>query len=133
MRILVLMDSASGVSFHRLFTPYAQMQRDYDIQVEVSQHPPSWINIDFSVYDVIVFNRWISVAQYNIFEKLSELNIPTICDVDDYWVVPKSNPAYRVLNYITCRKSKRNQYKHYYFTQCIGLNPKPMDVTKSKE
>jgi glycosyltransferase involved in cell wall biosynthesis len=96
MRLLVLMDSASGVSFHRLFTPYARMQQDYDIQVEVSQHPPSWINIDFSLYDAVIFNRWISVAQYNIFEKLSELDIPTICDVDDYWVVPKSNPAYRV-------------------------------------
>lgn len=116
MRILVLMDSASGVSFHRLFTPYARMQEDYDIQVDVSQKPPEWINIDFSIYDVVIFNRWISVAQYNIFEKLKALNIPTICDVDDYWVVPKSNPAYRVYKQMIKNATKDAIYNATHIT-----------------
>ena len=89
MRILVLMDSASGVSFHRLFTPYARLQATHDVTVEVSQTPNTWVNIDFKKYDVVVFNRWLSVAQYNIFEILNKLDIPFICDVDDYWVVQK--------------------------------------------
>ena len=97
MRILLLMDNTSGVSFHRLYTPYVRLQQDYEnVVVDVSQNPPGWINIDFENYDVVVFNRWLSVAQYNIFEKLDKLDIPTICDVDDYWVLPKSNPAYKV-------------------------------------
>lgn len=97
MRILLLMDNTSGVSFHRLYTPYVRLQQDYEnVVVDVSQNPPGWINIDFENYDVVVFNRWLSVAQYNIFEKLDKLGIPTICDVDDYWVLPKSNPAYKV-------------------------------------
>lgn len=116
MRILILMDNASGVSFHRLFTPYARMQQDYDIEVEVSQIPREWINIDFTRFDAVIFNRWLSVAQFNIFEKLNALNIPYICDVDDYWVLPKSNPAYSMYKKIIKNATKDAIYNATHIT-----------------
>lgn len=116
MRILVLMDSASGVSFHRLFTPYARLQATHDVTVEVSQTPNTWVNIDFKKYDVVVFNRWLSVAQYNILEILNKLDIPFICDVDDYWVVPKSNPAYQMYKKIIKNACKDAIYNATHIT-----------------
>ena len=95
MKILVLMDNASGVSYHRLFTPYARLQQDYNVTVDVSQTPTDWINMDYTQYDVVVFNRWLGIYQYNIVEKMIKAKCKIVCDIDDYWVIPRSNPAYK--------------------------------------
>jgi glycosyltransferase involved in cell wall biosynthesis len=95
MKILILMDNNSGVSFHRLFTPYAKMQQDYDMVVDVSQTPTDWINIDYTQYDAVVFNRWCGIYQYNVFEAILKAKCKLVCDIDDYWVIPRSNPAFK--------------------------------------
>ena len=94
MRILVLMDNTSGVAFHRLFTPFARIQQDHGITVDVSQKPDEWVNINFKQYDCVVYNRWLGLHQYNILDQIRKADIPVIVDIDDYWVVPRSNPAY---------------------------------------
>ena len=66
MRILVLMDGMNGVSFHRLYTPYARLQVDHGITVDVSQNQKEWADLPFDKYDCVVFNRWLGSLQYNI-------------------------------------------------------------------
>jgi glycosyltransferase involved in cell wall biosynthesis len=95
MRVLCLFDGVTGVAFHRLYTPYARLQLDEGITVDVSTNQDEWVNLDYTKYDVLVFNRWLGQYQYNIFPILEKANLPFICDVDDYWVLPKYNPSYK--------------------------------------
>ena len=85
----------SGVSFHRLYTPYARLQLDYDVRVDISQNKNEWADLPFEKYDVVVFNRWLGHLQYNILPILAKKKVPFICDNDDYWVLPRHNPAYK--------------------------------------
>lgn len=94
MRILCLLDGISGVSFHRLYTPYARLQLDHDVVVDISQDKTEWADLPYEKYDVVVFNRWLGHLQYNILPILAAKKIPFICDNDDYWVIPRYNPAY---------------------------------------
>ena len=90
------MDKGGGVSFHRLFTPFADLQSTYpDVTVDVSQERDEWIDIDFEKYDVCVFSRWMGNYHYNLIEKLKLSNCKIWVDNDDYWVLPKWNPAYK--------------------------------------
>lgn len=95
MKILSLFDGMNGVSFHRLYTPLARLQVDYGVTVDVSQKAKEWADLEFEKYDVVVFNRWLGGLQYNILPILAKKKIPFVVDVDDYWVVPKYNPAHK--------------------------------------
>ena len=85
----------NGVSFHRLYTPYVKIQIDYGITVDVSVDQNEWADLPFEKYDCVVFNRWLGKLQYNILPILAKKKIPFICDNDDYWVLPRYNPAYQ--------------------------------------
>jgi len=95
MRVLCLFDGITGVAFHRLYTPYVRLQIDEGITVDVSANQDEWVNLDYSKYDVVVFNRWMGQYQYNIFPILEKAGVPFICDIDDYWILPKYNPSYQ--------------------------------------
>ena len=95
MRILLLLDGMNGVSFHRLYTPYVKIQIDYGITVDVSVDQGEWADLPFEKYDCVVFNRWLGRLQYNILPILAKKKIPFIVDIDDYWIIPKHNPAYK--------------------------------------
>lgn len=88
------MDKGGGVSFHRLFTPFARLQINYGVTVNVSQDRDEWHLIDFSQYDCVVFSRWTGNYHYNIIEKIKSQSKLWV-DNDDYWVLPKWNPAYK--------------------------------------
>jgi hypothetical protein len=60
------------VSFHRLYTPYARLQLDYDVRVDISQNKAEWADLPFENYDVVVFNRWLGHLQYNILPILAK-------------------------------------------------------------
>ncbi len=85
MRILCLFDGYTGVSFHRLYTPYVRLQLDLGVEVDVSHDQNDWVNMDFQKYDVVIFNRWLGRYQYNILPILAKLKVPYIVDLDDYF------------------------------------------------
>lgn len=84
----------NGVAFHRLYTPFARLQVDHNVVVDVSQSQDEWASIEYEKYDIVVFNRWLGKLQYNILPILAKKKIPFVVDLDDYWVIPKHNPAY---------------------------------------
>jgi glycosyltransferase involved in cell wall biosynthesis len=133
LRILVLFDGISGVSFHRLYTPYARLQLDYeDVTVDISQNQNEWADLPYEKYDCVVFNRWLGKLQYNILPILAKKKVPFICDNDDYWVIPRHNPAYQfyraylkngvkdAIYYADAIQVTTEQLKH----QCVEINPK---------
>jgi hypothetical protein len=90
-----LFDGITGVAFHRLYTPYVRLQIDEGITVDVSTNQEEWVNLKYEKYDIVVFNRWLGQYQYNILPILEKKKIPFICDIDDYWILPKYNPSYK--------------------------------------
>jgi glycosyltransferase involved in cell wall biosynthesis len=95
MKVLVLLDGNNGVAFHRLYTPFARLQMENKLEVDVCLDPNEYGNLDYTLYDAVICNRWMGKLQYNILPILEKNNIPLILDVDDYWVLPKHNPAYK--------------------------------------
>ena len=79
-----------------MFVPFARLQQDHDVTVDVSQNRAEWGDLKYTDYDCVVFNRWLGDLQYNILEILAKKKVPYIIDIDDYWVLPRHNPAYQV-------------------------------------
>ncbi len=95
MRILALADGMNGVVYHRIYTPLMRLQLDEYATIDIAQDSDTMMNlVDFKNYDLVVFNRWLGKHHYDILKKIAQAKTPYIVDVDDYWVLPKFNPAY---------------------------------------
>ena len=128
MKILVLLDGSNGVAYHRLFVPFARLQQDHDVTVDVSQNRAEWGGLKYTDYDCVVFNRWLGDLQYNILEILAKNKIPYIIDIDDYWIIPRHNPAYQAY-----RKVIKNCIKDaiYYADAVMTTTPQLASVITS--
>ena len=94
MKLLILTDGINGVVYHRLFTPHLRMQIDGQADVSVCQSQEEWLTLDYSQFDVIIFSRWLGSKHYDVLKKIADSGTPYVVDIDDYWVLPKYNPAY---------------------------------------
>ena len=94
MKLLILTDGINGVVYHRLFTPHLRMQIDGHAEVSVCQSPEEWLTLDYRAFDVIIFSRWLGAKHYDVLKKIADSGTPYVVDIDDYWVLPKYNPAY---------------------------------------
>ena len=94
MKLLILTDGMNGVVYHRLFTPHLRMQIDGHADVSVCQSAEEWLTLDYSQFDVIIFSRWLGAKHYDVLKKIADSGTPYVVDIDDYWVLPKYNPAY---------------------------------------
>ena len=84
----------NGVVYHRLFTPHLRMQIDGQADVSVCQSQEEWLTLDYTQFDVIIFSRWLGAKHYDVLKKIADSGTPYVVDIDDYWVLPKYNPAY---------------------------------------
>ena len=94
MKLLILTDGMNGVVYHRLFTPHLRMQLDGQADVSVCQSQEEWLTLDYRAFDVIIFSRWLGARHYDVLKKIADSGTPYVVDIDDYWVLPKYNPAY---------------------------------------
>ena len=94
MKLLILTDGINGVVYHRLFTPHLRMQIDGQADVSVCQSQEEWLTLDYRAFDVIIFSRWLGAKHYDVLKKIADSGTPYVVDIDDYWVLPKYNPAY---------------------------------------
>jgi len=94
MRVLILTDGMNGVVYHRIYSPHLRMQLDGQATIDVCQSQEEWLTIDLAPYDVVVFSRWLGKYQYDVLKRIADAGKPYVIDVDDYWVLPKYNPAY---------------------------------------
>jgi glycosyltransferase involved in cell wall biosynthesis len=94
MKLLILTDGINGVVYHRLFTPHLRMQIDGQADVSVCQSQEEWLTLDYRAFDVVIFSRWLGSKHYDVLKKIADSGTPYVVDIDDYWVLPKYNPAY---------------------------------------
>lgn len=94
MKLLILTDGINGVVYHRIYAPHLRMQINGEAEVDVCQSQAEWMTVDLTPYDVIVFSRWLGKNQYDVLKRITDAGKPYVIDVDDYWVLPKYNPAY---------------------------------------
>jgi hypothetical protein len=70
------------------------MQLDGQADVSVCQSQEEWLTLDYTQFDVIIFSRWLGTKHYDVLKKIADSGTPYVVDIDDYWVLPKYNPAY---------------------------------------
>ena len=102
IKVLVVPSDRTGVGKFRSVDPHIFLQNLYpeeffiDIVYDVPLN-----NLDFyKKYDLIVFHRSLSPdfeKSVEIVTKLNELGIPTVADIDDYWMPGKEHPLHDVI------------------------------------
>jgi O-antigen biosynthesis protein len=91
MKILAIFPHMGGSDYHRLYIPLKRMQIDNpDLEISIAQGRSI---PNFEGFDLVLFNRYLYQYHYPIIQKLAELNIPYIMDLDDHWKLPKYHYA----------------------------------------
>jgi len=117
IKIAIIVRSISGVAYHRLIMPMAKMSRDYGIEVVCLLNKEDEFFENLQGVTHVIYNRNISglMKPEESYMKLKAKGIKVICDIDDYWILPKSHPM-----------------KHYYsksnLDKCIVKNLQLADV-----
>lgn len=93
-KVIVLIDSVGAVEYHRLAMPFDYIKQFSDIEVTFAVSEKEINAVDFTKYDVCVISRYLT--NMSKFYEAKSKGIKIIVDIDDYWNVPKYNPAYKV-------------------------------------
>lgn len=116
IKVAIVTQSISGVSYHRLIVPLVKMSKDYGIEVVCLMNQKDDFLQKLDGVTHVVYNRNISALMKpeETILLLKSKGIKVICDIDDYWVLPKGHPV-----------------KHYYskskMDKCIVSNIKHAD------
>jgi len=97
--------------------PFAKMKRDYGIEIVVLLNKDDEFFNNLEGVTHVVYNRNISglMQPEETFLKLRAKGIKIICDIDDYWVLPKGHPM-------------RHYYQKSHLDKCIVTNLKLADM-----
>lgn len=87
MKIGLVSKSETGVDYHRLLKPFSLIQDHEIIRCEgISSEA-----FDYN-FDVVVFNRILPIfKQKEFIKELKKRGTYVICDLDDYWILPKGH------------------------------------------
>ena len=93
-KIAIVIQNVSGVSYHRLIVPIAKMARDYGLDVVCLQNKEDDFLDKLDGITHVIYNRNIStfMKPEEVIYKLKAKGIKVICDIDDYWILPKNHP-----------------------------------------
>lgn len=123
MNILIAIPSKSAVEYHRLITPFKHLMKQYGSNVRVipmqekGNENDKWVDKVPEGITHVVFNRNISwtLRPELVIAKLRKKGIKIVCDVDDYWYLPKHHLLY-------------DFYKKTNYSKCIESNIQLADV-----
>jgi len=120
-----------GVNYHRMVTPHVNLLKKYpEFKVAYSVDDRSWIKLDLSKINILVFTRMISLEGLNykgvnysleeIVKKYKKLGIKFVVDIDDYWILDRNNPMYKSFD------------KHYQKQVRLSLRLADLVITTNK-
>lgn len=123
MNIVVLMPSLSAVEYHRLLVPMQRFANQYGSDVKIvatgseDNKGDKWVERLPPETTHVIFNRNISnlMQPELVISLLRKKGIKIICDVDDYWKLPKHHLLY-------------NYYAKTGMSKCIQANIQLADV-----
>lgn len=101
---LIYLDGLNGINYHRLMTPFLRMKEEDGLNIHFIQNFDELKEFDLSKVKNLVGSRRFSVSNHTAFKEYLVANdVKLILDNDDYWKLPKDNPAY---NYYKNHQSK---------------------------
>jgi glycosyltransferase involved in cell wall biosynthesis len=102
IKVLVVPSDRTGVGKFRSVDPHVFLQNLYGNEFHVDiVYDPSYDDMNFwKDYQIIVYHRSIGqdFEKANaLIQKLNDLGIITICDIDDYWMPGKEHPIHDII------------------------------------
>jgi glycosyltransferase involved in cell wall biosynthesis len=102
IKILVIPSDRSGVGKFRSVDPHILLQKLYpdDFHVDIIYDVPMTDMNFWKEYQIVAFHRSINPdfeTSYSLIQKLNEMGIITIDDIDDYWLPTKEHPIYDII------------------------------------
>ena len=93
-KIAIVIQQVNGVAYHRLIVPIAKMAKDYGLEVVCLQNIEDDFLEKLDGVTHVIYNRNISALMKpeEVIYKLKAKGIKVICDIDDYWILPKNHP-----------------------------------------
>ena len=104
INVLVLASDRTGVGKFRSVDPHIFLQKMYpdDFHVDII-YEPNMTDMDFwKKYQIVAFHRSLNPdfeTSYNLIQKLNQMGIVTVDDIDDYWSPTKEHPIYDVIKF----------------------------------
>jgi hypothetical protein len=90
VKIAYINSTSSGVDYHRLTNPLSYLDHEVTAYNTIPLD-----KVDEVECDVLIFSRCMhEEEQLEIIKKFRVRGTKVICDVDDYWGLPQSHPAY---------------------------------------
>ena len=97
MITLIYLDGLSGINYHRLMTPFLRLKEEEGVEIHFFENFNDLKEYDLTKVNNLVGSRRFSVSDHKEFKKyLVDNDVKLILDNDDYWKLPKDNPAYQV-------------------------------------
>ena len=102
IKVLVVPSDRTGVGKFRSVDPHVFLQNLYGEEFHVDIiYEPSYDNLEFyKEYQIVAFHRSIGNdfdRAHALIQKLNEMGIVTICDIDDYWMPGKEHPIHDII------------------------------------
>jgi glycosyltransferase involved in cell wall biosynthesis len=102
IKILVVPSDRTGVGKFRSVDPHIFLQTQYpdDFHVDIIYDIPMNDLNFFKDYQIVSFHRSISPdfeKSQEVIQKLNELGIATVADIDDYWMPGKEHPIHDMI------------------------------------
>jgi|TARA_R110000744_G_scaffold132570_2_gene240774 glycosyltransferase involved in cell wall biosynthesis len=95
IKVAIVTQSISAVSYHRLIVPLVKMSKDYGIEVVCLMNDKDDFLQKLDGVTHVLYNRNISALMKpeETILLLKAKGIKVICDIDDYWILPKGHPT----------------------------------------
>lgn len=113
IKILVVPSDRTGVSFFRSTKPHIALEENYpdEFSIDIDYEPQLDNDAWLKQYDIVHYHR--SLGRYEdterLVNKLNDLGIVSIMDIDDYWAPGQHHPAYLIIkNYEMDKKILNN-------------------------
>ena len=102
IKVLCLPSDRTGVGKFRSVDPHIALQNLYpdDFHVDIIYDPPMNDDNFWKGYDIISYHRSIGTdfdLANTMIHKLNSMGIPTVCDIDDYWMPGKEHPIHDII------------------------------------
>lgn len=104
IKVLVIPSDRTGVGKFRSVDPHIFLQKLYpdDFHIDIIYDAPMTDMEFWKNYQIVAFHRSLNPdfeASHSLIQKLNEMGIITINDIDDYWLPTKEHPIYDVIRF----------------------------------